>query len=142
VLTSVVLVFLLLDFLDTCADRGVRVMAAGVFNSGLLASCPSAASTYDYRAAPSGVVARAQALWDVCARHHVAPQAAALQFPAAHPAVATVLAGARNTAEIADIVNWQSQVIPDALWAELKSLSFIAEAAPLPQITGETRPCA
>jgi D-threo-aldose 1-dehydrogenase len=126
---------------DVCLARGVRVMAAGVFNSGLLASRPSHASTYDYKSASGEAVARAGVLWDICARHGVAPQAAALQFPAAHPAVATVLVGARSPEEIAEISAWRGMNIPAGLWRELKEVGFIADTAPVPDLQ-EKQQCA
>ncbi|MES1201072.1 MAG: aldo/keto reductase [Pseudomonadota bacterium] len=117
-------------FLDYCHDIGIDVLAAGVFNSGLLATPPSEASTYNYAAAPADVLERARALWAVCAEHGVAPQAAALQFPAMHPAVASVVLGARSVAEIAAQKAWRGTAIPDALWDDLKRRGFIAPDAP------------
>ncbi len=118
--------------LDLCAARGVRVLAGGVFNSGLLATRPSAGSHYNYEPAYAPVIERACHLWDICAEFGVAPQAAALQFPAAHPAVATVLAGARSPAEVAEIAAWSQAAIPVELWATLKETGFIAHDAPVP----------
>ncbi len=124
---------------DVCLARGIRVMAAGVFNSGLLASRPSHTSTYDYKPASDEAVARAGMLWGICARHGVAPQAAALQFPAAHPAVSTVLVGARSPVEIAEILAWRGMNIPAELWRELKQAGLIADNAPVPDLQEKQR---
>jgi len=118
--------------LDLCAARGVRVLAGGVFNSGLLATPPGDASTYNYEPAHAPVIARARRLWNLCAEFGVAPQAAALQFPAAHPAVATVLVGARSPAEVAEIAAWSQAALPPALWARLRETGFIGADAPVP----------
>ena len=68
----------------------------------------------------------------VCARHGVALAAAALQFPLAHPAVASVVTGMRNAAEAdANLAHCRAP-IPAAFWAELKHERLIDESAPLP----------
>ncbi|MES1158400.1 MAG: aldo/keto reductase [Terricaulis silvestris] len=115
-----------------CAERGVNVFAAGVFNSGLLATPPSAASTYNYVAAPDAIVARASALWALCVSFGAEPQAAALQFAGAHPAVTRVIVGARSAVEIADIARWRAAILPADLWTALKREGFINRNAPTP----------
>src|SRR5690606_10046889 len=69
--------------LDLCAERGVRVQVAGVLNSGLLAD-PHPGAPFNYETAPDWLVAVAQRMAEVCARHGVSLRAAALQFPARH----------------------------------------------------------
>jgi D-threo-aldose 1-dehydrogenase len=118
--------------LDLCAALGVRVLAGGVFNSGLLATRPGGASTYNYEPAHAAVIERARRLWDLCAEFGVAPQAAALQFPTAHPAIGTVLAGARSPQEVAEIASWSQAALPAELWARLRETGFIARDAPVP----------
>lgn len=118
--------------LDLCAAKGVAVLAAGVFNSGLLATRPNAASTYDYEPAPPQIVARAQQAWAICEDFGVAPQAAALQFPLAHPAVATAIVGARDAGEVRDLVAWRDASIPDELWPALKAAGLVHPDAPVP----------
>jgi D-threo-aldose 1-dehydrogenase len=47
------------DLLPTCMERGIGVVAAGVFNSGLLADLGAGGpARYNYADAPAGVVAR------------------------------------------------------------------------------------
>ena len=87
--------------LPACQQRGVAVLAAGVFNSGILAD-PRPGATYDYAPAPDGLVERAQRIRAVCARHGVPIGAAALHFVLRHPAVTAVVAGARSAAEITE----------------------------------------
>ena len=75
------------------------MIVGGAFNSGLLAD-PNPGTHYNYLPAPQPLIDRAQQLRAVCARHGVPLKAAAIQFPAAHPAVAAVLTGARRAAEL------------------------------------------
>jgi D-threo-aldose 1-dehydrogenase len=115
-----------------CAQRGTKLIAAGVFNSGLLATPPSAESPYNYVNVPPHVLARAQSLWRTCAAFDVAPQAVALQFPACHPVVASTIVGAKSPDEIAQIMAWRREPIPATLWTALKKDGFIAPDAPVP----------
>jgi D-threo-aldose 1-dehydrogenase len=104
-----------LALLPAARDRGVSVLAAGVFNSGLLAR-PAAGARYDYQAAPAALIDRARAIEATCARYGVPLRAAAARFPLRDPAVAAVLIGARSPDEIADALKLRAAAIPDALW--------------------------
>jgi D-threo-aldose 1-dehydrogenase len=103
------------ELIPLCAKRGVAVTAAGVFNSGLL----SGGTTFDYRAAPDQLVARTQALAAICAHFAVPLAAAAIQFALRHPAISTILVGARSAAEIEQDIELLAHPIPDELWQEL-----------------------
>jgi D-threo-aldose 1-dehydrogenase len=103
------------ELLPAALRRGVSVIAGGVFNSGVLAA-PVAGATYDYRAAPGDLIARAGRLADACARFGVPLRAAAARFPLTHPAVASVLIGARSAAEVTDALHLRALDIPAGLW--------------------------
>jgi aryl-alcohol dehydrogenase-like predicted oxidoreductase len=120
----------LADLLPAAQRRGVAVIAAGVFNSGLLAN-PNPGTTYDYAPAAAERVARAQRLAAICARFDVPLRAAALQFPTFHPAVASVLVGARTAAEIADNARLFALDIPPALWRALRDEGGVDPNAPI-----------
>jgi len=104
--------------LPACAERGVAVIAGGVFNSGILAG----GATYDYAPAPAAVVARVRRMRAACDRHGASLTAAALQFPLRHPAVACVLVGARSPAELQEAARLLAEPVPAALWDELEQL--------------------
>ena len=104
--------------LPAARERGVSVIAGGVFNSGLLAA-PAPGATYDYKAAPQALLARAQELERVCAGYGVPLRAAAARFPLTHPAVASVLIGARSAAEITDAITLRGAGLPAARWEAL-----------------------
>ena len=106
------------ELLPAALRRGVSVIAGGVFNSGVLAD-PVAGATYDYQAAPAELIARAGRLADACARFGVPLRAAAARFPLTHPAVASVLIGVRNAAEVTDALRLRALDIPAALWDSL-----------------------
>ena len=107
-------------FLPLCEQRGIAVIAGGAFNSGLLAD-PNPGTHYNYLPAPRPLIDRARQLRAVCARHGVPLKAAAIQFPAAHPAVAAVLTGARRAAELTENCALFDLPIPPELWADLRA---------------------
>ena len=104
-----------------CQFRGVAVLAAGVFNSGILAD-PADGARYDYEPAAPGVLARARRIAEVCARYDVPAAAAALRHVLRHPAVTAAVVGARSAEEIRADASYLGLPIPDALWAELGGL--------------------
>jgi D-threo-aldose 1-dehydrogenase len=107
--------------LARCEEHSVRVLAAGVLNSGILAD-PSPGARYDYGPATAEQLARAQEMAEVCAAHGVPLAAAAVQFPLRHPAVSMVLVGAASAAEVAEDAALLGHPIPDACWADLAEL--------------------
>jgi D-threo-aldose 1-dehydrogenase len=119
------------ELLPLCLERGIAVMVGGVMNSGILAD-PRPGSRFNYRAAPPDVVDRAARLAAVCARHDVPLKAAAVQFPLAHPAVATVLTGVRSVAHLDEYPPLLEQPIPTALWADLRGEGLLPAEAPTP----------
>jgi D-threo-aldose 1-dehydrogenase len=118
----------LTHFLPRCHAEGVAVVIGGPYNSGLLAG----GGTYDYAPAPAPILARARAIEAVCERHGVPLAAAALQFPLAHPAVASVIPGLASTKEVHQTVQRYQTPIPPDLWAELKAEHLLAAEAPVP----------
>jgi D-threo-aldose 1-dehydrogenase len=113
------------ELLPLCASSGVAVMVGGVFNSGILAD-PRPDATYDYGRAPSALLDRALAVQDVCSSHGVPLRAAAIQFPFTHPAVTSVLVGARSPAEVEDAVAMASLPVPSALWDDLRTAGLLS----------------
>jgi D-threo-aldose 1-dehydrogenase len=121
----------LAELLPTCAARGTAVVVGGVFNSGLLAD-PRPGATFDYAPAPPELVDRAARLAEVCARHGTPLRAAALAFPFGHPAVTSVLVGARSAAEVQDAVACFEWPVPGELWADLVATGLLPADVPNP----------
>ncbi|MGE0798110.1 MAG: aldo/keto reductase [Lautropia sp.] len=117
--------------LPACAARGVRLVAAGVFNSGILATGAVPGATFDYREAGAPWLERMQRLQAVCDAYRVPLRAAALQFPRRASAVATVVVGARTPAEIADDIALGMHPIAPAFWQALADAELIPRE-PLP----------
>ncbi|HKA49780.1 MAG TPA: aldo/keto reductase, partial [Candidatus Dormibacteraeota bacterium] len=58
--------------------------------------------------------------------------AAAIQFPLGHPAVASVVVGARSTAELDEDLDMFRWPIPAVLWGDLRREGLVAAEAPTP----------
>jgi D-threo-aldose 1-dehydrogenase len=106
------------DLLPAARAHGVSVIVGGVFNSGVLAN-PSAGH-YDYAPASADVVDRVRRLAQCCQRYGVPLTAAALQFPLGHPAVTSVIVGARSAAEVERNAADFRVAIPSELWDDFE----------------------
>ncbi|MFF5532508.1 aldo/keto reductase [Streptomyces cinerochromogenes] len=117
------------QLLPEAERRGVSVVIGGPFNSGLLAD-PTPRATYDYTRAPRELLDRALRIKEAAERHGTTLRAAALAFCSAHPAVASVLAGARSAAEVHDCADQFEATVPDAFWRELREAGLLPPEEP------------
>ncbi len=120
------------ELMPACAARGVRIVVGGPYNSGILATGAVPGARFDYGVAPPAIVERVAGIERVCAAFDVPLRAAALQFPAAHPAVASVIPGARSVAEVDDAAAMMNVKIPAAFWRALVDEHYLAAHVPLP----------
>lgn len=119
------------DVLPAATELGKTVIAAGAFNSGLLAQDrPAPGAKYNYFDAPPEVVARAQRIAEICEAHHTTLPAAAIAFPLGHPAVVTVALGMRTPDEVARNIELFSRPVPAALWEHLRADGLLRVDAP------------
>lgn len=120
------------DLLPACLARGVSLIIGGPFNSGILARADAADATYNYEAAPAEIRGKVRQLTGICAAHGVSLPAAALQFTLAHPAVVSVIPGARSAAEAASHHAMLATAIPPTFWSDLRDAGLLHAAAPVP----------
>jgi D-threo-aldose 1-dehydrogenase len=112
------------EFLPLAQKRGMALVVAGVFNSGILAST-SGRRKFNYADAPAEMIERAEKLRDVCDGFNVPLPAAAIQFPLRHPAATCVVIGAKTAQQIAANIAWFEQPIPEDLWKALGDQGLI-----------------
>jgi D-threo-aldose 1-dehydrogenase len=105
------------ELLPLCLERGVAVIAGGVFNSSALVGD----THYNYAPAERAMLDRVSRLAEICTRWDVPLAAAAVQFPLGHPAVACVLVGCRSPAEVDEDVALFELDLPAGLWEELRA---------------------
>ncbi|NNH33766.1 aldo/keto reductase, partial [Rhizobium sp. SEMIA 4085] len=90
------------------------------------------AATYDYGKVPAAVVEKVNAIESICSRYAVSLPAAAMQFVYAHPAVATLVMGAKSASEVDQNVKAINETIPAAFWDALIEANLLPSNAPLP----------
>jgi D-threo-aldose 1-dehydrogenase len=118
--------------LPACVERGVGVVIGAVFISGLLATGPVPGARYDYREPTPERLQHAARLKAVCDRYAVPLAAAALQFPLAHPAVASVIPGPNSAEQVQLNAAAARHLIPADLWRELVAEGLVRADAPTP----------
>ncbi|OQP85036.1 pyridoxal 4-dehydrogenase [Rhizobium rhizosphaerae] len=116
-----------LPMLARAHELGVGIVVAGAFNSGILAGNRK----FNYKDAPAELMARVEEIEAACAEEGVSLQAAALVFPMLHPAVVTVVSGARNASQIEANIAWFQETIPASFWTRLKERGLISPDTPI-----------
>jgi D-threo-aldose 1-dehydrogenase len=135
------------ELLPRAEADGTVVIVGGPYNSGILAvgTRTRAAASYDYAPAPPEVRSRVARIEAVCDRHDVPLAAAALQFPLAHPQVASIIPGIASVAQLHETLRFYRTPIPARFWQDLKSEGLLRDDACVPigaipyQTEGSTR---
>jgi D-threo-aldose 1-dehydrogenase len=120
------------ELLPLALERGVSVIAGGVFNSGVLADPDADPRFVNFRYQPASpeILERVARIRAVCERHRVSLRAAALQYPLGHPAVAAVVVGCRSADEVASNAADLEVDVPPALWVELAEAGLARAMSP------------
>ncbi len=116
------------ELLPLALERGVSVVAAGVYNSGILSRPrPADDALYQYAPADAELRARAVRIAEVCEAHGVTLPCAAVQFPLRHPAVESVVVGLRSSEHVESAATRMSTAIPPSLWTDLAGAGLIRD---------------
>jgi D-threo-aldose 1-dehydrogenase len=121
------------ELLPLCVEKQISIIIGGPYNSGILATGAKPGAKFNYADAPPEILEKVRKVEEVCQRHQVPMKAAALQFPLAHPAVASVIPGARSVAELEENFRLISHPIPGDFWADLRANGLLPEEAPVPE---------
>jgi D-threo-aldose 1-dehydrogenase len=113
------------EVLPACRDHGVCVVAAAVFNGGLLAGHPTEQSTFDYAPVAPAMLQRTQRIEAVCASHEVPLAVAAMRFPLRHAEVRSVVVGAVDPSQVRSNADALTAPVPEDLWLELRSEGLV-----------------
>ncbi|MBH0097823.1 aldo/keto reductase [Salinibacterium sp. NSLL150] len=117
----------LADLMPLALERNVGIVVAGVYNSGLLGrNRPSPDATFDYGPVPPAVLERANRVADVCEAHGVTLPEAAIAYVLRHPAVVSVVVGARGGDQVRSNIERYAATMPDGLWSDLEAAGLIA----------------
>ncbi len=114
------------ELLPLAQERNVALVAAAVYNSGLLSTDrPADGGRFDYREADEETLARARHIAELCERHGVRLPAAAIAFPLVRPQIASVVVGMRSPAQVSSTIERYRTHIPPALWQELRDHGIV-----------------
>jgi len=109
--------------LEVAHKRGVAVLNAAPYGSGMLAKGPSAYPRYAYRDADQDLVERAFKMEALCKEYNVPLAAAALQFSMRDPRITSTIIGYSKPERIQQTLDLASVDIPDELWPKLDALA-------------------
>ncbi|MCK2023825.1 aldo/keto reductase [Microbacterium sp. kSW2-24] len=114
------------DVLPACQETGTGIVAASVFNSGLLAASePRRDGRYEYGQLPDDLWDRLVRIAAVCADHGVPLPAAAIQFPLQAAEVRSVVVGGSRPAQLEQNAEYAALAIPAELWQNLAAEGLI-----------------
>jgi D-threo-aldose 1-dehydrogenase len=123
------------ELFPACVAAGTSIVVGGPYNSGILAvgTQSGAPLYYNYEPAPPDVIAKVARIEGICARHGVPLAAAALQFPLAHPLVASIIPGLDSPVRVEQTLSLYRHPLPAAFWGDLQDAGLVRADAPLPQ---------
>jgi D-threo-aldose 1-dehydrogenase len=110
--------------LDVAQERGLALVNAAPYGSGILAKGPQAYPRYAYQDAPPEMLDRVRRMDEICRRHGVPLAAAALQFSLRDPRVVSTIVGMSRPERIAQTLELARHPIPEALWPELDGVGY------------------
>jgi D-threo-aldose 1-dehydrogenase len=118
--------------LARCSRQGVRVVIGSALRDGLLATGVRPGDVRSPTRFDAATLDRVKRFEAACERFDVPLPAAALQFPSAHPTVASLVFGAVNADQVKQCAVWYGMDIPPELWSDLKEEGLIPSDAPIP----------
>ncbi len=109
------------------AARGLAILNAAPYGSGVLAKGLAAYPRYAYQDISPALAKRIRDVEELCRRYDVPLAAAALQFSLRDPRITSTIVGMSRPERIAQTLQLAGYPIPEALWAELDALPMGAE---------------
>jgi D-threo-aldose 1-dehydrogenase len=110
--------------LEMAAQRGLAVLNAAPYGSGILAKGPDAYARYAYQDAPAEMVERARRMEEACAQYGVPLAAAALQFSLRDPRITSTIVGMSKPERIWQTLELARHPIPAELWPQLDAIGY------------------
>lgn len=116
-----------LPLLEYCHGRSISIFAASIYNSGILATGTKQSSplTYNHGAASKDIINRVQRFELICQAFEVSIHTLATQFPAAHPAVNSLIVGFQKPEEVRAYLEAVQQIVPSGVWEQLQREKLI-----------------
>jgi len=108
--------------IDVAAAKGLAVLNAAPYGSGMLSRGPESYPRYAYQQAPDHLIARTGKIREICDRYGVPLAAAALQFSMLDPRITVTIVGMSRPDRVKSTVELASIDIPGEVWEEIDAL--------------------
>jgi D-threo-aldose 1-dehydrogenase len=125
------------EMIDFAHGKGIAVLNAAPYSSGVLAKGPASGARHAYQDLSPSIRTQVERIEGVCVGHGIAMGAAALQFSMRDPRIASTIVGISRPESITKTLEWAEAAIPDAAWAELMALPASRED---PEATRDYQP--
>ena len=112
--------------IEAAAARGMAVLNAAPYGSGMLAKGPDAYPRYAYQPASADMIERTRTYAAIAERHGVPLPAVALQFSTRDPRLTATIVGMSRPERIAETIRYLTTPIPEELWQEVATVPFDA----------------
>ena len=109
--------------IDLAASKGIMVLNASPYGSGILARGTKEYPRYAYQDASDDLLKMVRQMEEICQRHSVPIGAAALQYSMRDPRVSSTVVGISRPERIQQNLDFAAVEIPDAIWPELEAIS-------------------
>ncbi|WP_157219396.1 aldo/keto reductase [Flavisphingomonas formosensis] len=113
---------------EACRAKGVSIIAGGPYSSGILASGAVPGAYFNYAPASEAILAHVRRIEALCADFGLSLPAAALHFPLRHPAVSSVIPGARSIEELDGNLAAMAETVPDGFWEAMVAEGLLPRA--------------
>lgn len=110
--------------LDACAAKGIAVLNAAPFAGGILAKGSRQSRRITYQDADETALGPVRDIEGICARHGVAPGAAALQFSLRDVRIASTVVGVSKPERVRQTIEWAAAKVPDRVFEDLSKVQF------------------
>jgi D-threo-aldose 1-dehydrogenase len=125
------------EMMDLAQSRGIAVLNAAPYAGGVLAKGVDEYPRYVYQEASAAALDPIRRIEAICARFHVPPGAAALQFSMRDPRVTSTICGVSKPERVKQTLDWATYPIPEALWEDLRAVPFATDD---PEATRDYKP--
>ena len=115
------------EMFDLAFDKGISILNAAPYASGVLAKGSAVMPRIAYTVADEAQLEPVRQIEAACARHGVAVGAAALQFSMRDPRITSTIVGVTKPERVAQTLGWAAAEIPAELWREVETFPVSTE---------------
>ena len=115
------------EMIDFCVGKGIAVLNAAPYASGVLAKGADTGTRYVYQEPTEATLDPIRRIEAICASYGVPTGAAALQFSLRDKRITSTIIGVTRPERVAQTFAWAEWPIPDALWDELMALPYATD---------------